>query len=284
MIADLYSLTGIGGYFVGRETKQQLSKEGERFQKALESGDFTIDGRLRNFFRRLPAEPRCKLCNVPFEGFGGSVVKRVLNKYPSNYNPYVCNTCFDIVKEEQIGVETEMSFLFADVRGSTSLAASMGSAEFSQLINRFYQAATNVLIHNDALIDKLIGDEVAAFFIPGFVGQDYAKRTVFAAQELLQATGHSDPDGPWIPVGVGVHSGKAWIGAVGSSEQVTDITALGDAVNISARLASQAGPGEILVSEESLSRAGLQSSGYEGRSLELKGKSEPFSVWVVHAS
>jgi adenylate cyclase len=269
---------------VGRETNRRLSKDGERFQQALESGEFTMEGKLRNIFKRIPAEPRCKLCNAPFEGFGGSVMKRVMNKYPSNYNPHVCNTCFDVVRQEQIGVETVMSFLFADVRGSTSLAESMGSVEFSQLINRFYQASTQVLIHNDALIDKLIGDEVAAFFIPGFVGKDHANKAVLTAKELLSATGHSDQDGAWIPVGVGVHTGKAWIGAVGSSDQVTDITALGDAVNISARLASQAGPGEILVSEEALNQAGLSSSSFDSRTLDLKGKREAFKVWIMHAS
>jgi adenylate cyclase len=266
---------------VGKDSKPQLSEAEERFQTGLESGDFLIDGRLRQFFKRLPAEPRWKLCYVPFEGFGGSVVKLALNKYPSNYNPNVCNTCFDVVRKEQIGVELVSSFLFADVRGSTSIAEGMGSGEFSQLINRFYQATTQVLIKSDAMIDKLIGDEVAAFFVPGFVGQEHAKKAVMAGQELLRVTGHADRDGPWIPVGVGVHTGQAWIGAVGSSDQVSDITALGDSVNVAARFASEAGPGEILISEDSRIEAGLSSSGLESRNLELKGKSEPMGVWIM---
>jgi adenylate cyclase len=253
----------------------------ERFQLGLESGDFTMEGRFRQFFKRLPAEPRCKICHAPFEGFGGSVMKLAFNKYPSNYNPHVCNTCFDVVRKEQIGAEVVMSSLFADVRGSTSIAEGMESGEFRQLINRFYQATTQVLIHNDALIDKLIGDEVAAFFVPGFVGQDHAKKAVKAGQELLRVTGHSDPNGPWVPIGVGVHTGKAWIGAVGSSDQVSDITALGDSVNVAARLASMAGTGEILITEDSRMDAGLSRSRLEARSLELKGKSEPMGIWVL---
>jgi adenylate cyclase len=259
-----------------------LSKQGQRIQEALASGEFTYEGRLRKMFRLLPSDPRCRLCNAPFDGVGGSLVKLAFNKYPSNYNPQVCNTCFDEIKKSQIGVEVEMSFLFADVRGSTKLAEKMSSAEFSQLINRFYRASTHVLIHSDAMIDKLIGDEVAAFFVPGFVGSDHAYKAFVAAKKLLHATGYADHDGPWIPVGVGVHTGPAWIGAVGSNDQVTDITALGDTVNIASRLASQAGPGEILISEEVQKQAALDSTGFEYRHLELKGKSEPMSVWVMH--
>lgn len=269
---------------MGRESKPVLSENEKRFQRGLESGDFTIDGRFRQIFKRLPAEPRCKICHAPFEGFGGSVIKLALNKYPSNYNPNVCTTCFDVIRKEQIGAETVLSFLFADVRGSTRLAEGMGSAEFRQLINRFYQATTNVLIRFDGLIDKLIGDEVAAFFIPGFVGQKHAKIAINAAQELLRVTGHADEEGPWIPVGVGVHTGMAWVGAVGSSDQVSDITALGDAVNTCSRLASHAGAGEIFVSHDSFNHAAIQNTSFESRSVMLKGKKDPFDVLVLHAS
>ncbi len=260
---------------------KQLSKDGQRVQDALTSGEFSLEGRLRKLFKRLPSEPRCRLCSAPFEGVGGSLMKVAFNKYPSNYNPKICNTCFDVIRKEQIGTETEFSFLFADVRGSTSLAEGMNSVEFSQLINRFYQASTHVLIQSDAIIDKLIGDEVAAFYLPSFVGKDHALKSITAAKELLKATGHDDQNGPWIPVGVGVHTGVAWIGAVGSSEQVNDITALGDSVNVAARLASLAGTGEILISDEACNQAGLPRSGLSERLLELKGKSEPARVWVM---
>lgn len=260
-----------------------LSKQGERIQEALASGEFTYEGRMRKMFRLLPSDPRCRLCNAPFHGVGGSLVKFAFNKYPSNYNPQVCNTCFDEIKKSQIGVDVEMSFLFADVRGSTKLAEKMSSAEFSQLINRFYRASTHVLVHSDAMIDKLIGDEVAAFFLPGFVGADHADKAIVAAKKLLQATGCTDQGEPWIPVGVGVHTGQAWIGAVGSNENVTDITALGDAVNVASRLASHAGPGEILVSDEVQKQVNFDPNEFEIRQLELKGKSEPISVWVMHA-
>ena len=176
----------------------------------------------------------------------------------------------------------EMSLLFADVRGSTNLAEGMSNPEFSQLINRFYKAATDVLIKGDAFIDKLIGDEVAAMFIPSMAGAEHAGKSIEAARQILRVTDHGAPDGPWIPVGVGVHTGQAYMGAVGSPEGISDITVLGDNVNVAARLASVAGVGEILVSEESSRLANLDITGLEKRRLELKGKSEATNVWVIN--
>ncbi len=111
----------------------------------------------------------------------------------------------------------------------------------------------------------------------------HAQRAVDAARELLRVTGHDEPGGAWLPVGVGVHTGVAFAGAVGRQGGATDITALGDAVNTAARLASKAGAGEVLVSEATLAAANLDASAWERRELELKGKSEPVPVRVWRA-
>ena len=107
------------------------------------------------------------------------------------------------------GVETEMSMLFADIRGSTPLAESMSNSEFKQLIDRFYTESTYVLTHSLAQIDKFSGDEVSGFYLPAYTGGDFAKVAVKAAQDLLRVTGHADPEGPWAPVGVGINTGEA---------------------------------------------------------------------------
>ena len=171
--------------------------------------------------------------------------------------------------------------LFADVRGSTTLAEQMGTTEFSRLISRFYQVCTDVMIHSDALVDKLIGDEVTGLYVPGFAGKDHAMNAIEAAKLLLSVTGHADADGPWVPVGAGVHTGEAFVGAVGSEQGLTDITALGDGPNTAARLASVAATGEIIVSDAAAKAAKFDTSNLEGRSLELKGKSKPVPVHVI---
>lgn len=175
-----------------------------------------------------------------------------------------------------------LTMLFADVRGSTNLAAKMSALEFSRLINRLYSVATDVLVKTDAMVDRLIGDEVVGLFIPGIAGPEHPRRAIEAAQSLLDLTGHRNPTGPWVPVGVGIHTGSAFVGVVGGSEDhPTDFTALGDNVNITARLASKAAPGEILISDAAYAAAGLDLEDLEHRQLELKGKDELVGVRVL---
>lgn len=182
------------------------------------------------------------------------------------------------------GTEIEISMLFVDVRGSTRLAEGMTAGSFGELMNRFYKAATDVLIRTDAVIDKLVGDEVIGLYLPLFTGSNHARPAVLAARELLLATGHGEDRHPWLPVGIGVHTGVAYVGTVGGAEEtVTDITALGDNVNVTARLASLAGPGEALISETAYAAGGAELGDLEARQLELKGRSEPVSVRVLRA-
>lgn len=161
----------------------------------------------------------------------------------------------------------------------------MSAAEFSQLMNRFYRVATDVLIKTDAFIDKLIGDEVMAVYVPIFAGRQHARLAVQAARELLHVTGHADREGPWLPVGVGVHTGPAFFGTVtGAEGTFSDFTALGDNVNVGARLSSRAAPGEALISDATYAAAGLDLGHLEQRQLELKGRSKPVSVRVLRTT
>jgi adenylate cyclase len=239
---------------------------------------------LKPLIKRLPSDPRCRLCDLPFNGLGGFVTRSILGVSASTLNPHVCNICEEGLRQFNCGAEVEVSLLFADVRGSTSMAEKVSPAEFSRVINRFYTAASKVIFWKNGLLEKLIGDEVAAFFVPGFAGADHARVAVEAGVEILSATGHADPQGPWVPVGVGVHTGLAYVGAVGAADAKPDITVLGDAVNTAARIASQAAAGEVLFSEAARTAANLPNAGLEARHLSLKGRSEPIDVWVRKAA
>jgi adenylate cyclase len=169
--------------------------------------------------------------------------------------------------------------MFADVRGSTGLAERMSAAEFSRFMARFYGAAADVVDRRNGIVDKFVGDQAMALFIPGFAGADHATDAIDAAHELLDATGHAEGD-PWIPVGAAVHTGLAFVGTVGEGDAF-DFTALGDPVNTAARMAASAGIGEILVSREAAKAAGLETAGLESRTLELRGRAETVDVWVA---
>lgn len=249
----------------------------EQWYKMLTEGE-AVPHRLRHLMGNLPSDPRCKLCAAPFKGWGGALM-RVMGRAQSKYNPRFCIPCEKF--EHPGGAEIVLTMLFADVRGSTTLAEQMSALEFSRLINRFYTVATHVLVRSDAMVDRLMGDEAIGLFIPAFSGPEHPRRAVDAAQELLKQTGHRDPKGPWLPVGIGVHTGPAYVGVVGDEDSTMDFTALGDSVNTTARLASQAGAGEILVSDATCAAAGLDTERLEHRQLELKGKSEPIGVHVL---
>jgi len=156
----------------------------------------------------------------------------------------------------------------------------MSAAAFRQVLDRFYDTAAEVVIANEGSIDKFVGDELVALFMPMLAGEQHAARALDAARALLRATGHGDPGGPWISLGAGVHSGIAWIGAVGEGSH-SQITAVGDNVNITARLASAVAAGEILVTVAAAEAAQLTDTGLEHRQLELKGKSQPTEVLVL---
>lgn len=247
----------------------------------LTQGESNIEKRYRKLFRMFHAKTKCKWCDLPFDHPVSPLIQFIFKKKPSAFNPRFCNICDDFAVKFQGGTEIELSMVFADIRGSTTLAEKMSVSEFKKLIDRFYQVSTRIFIKTDAMIDKLIGDEVAAFYMPGLAGHDFASLAIKAAEELLIQTGHRDSTGPWAPIGIGVHTGVAFVGAVGTSDGVVDITALGDAVNITARLASQANAGEILLSEQTLDVARMDLSNLEKRSLSLKGKSAPFDVRVM---
>lgn len=262
-------------------TTNQADEIEKLWRAYLTTGDFPKERRQRAFFRLLPGTPRCKNCYAPFHGSGSTVVRVMFGKRPSNMNPQLCNVCEDFARHYQGGAEIELSLLFADVRGSTTLAEKMGPTDFSKLINRFYKAATRVMVQSDALIDKIIGDQAAGMYVPGVAGPHHARRAIAAAQEIMRATGHDSSDGPWISLGVGVHTGTAFVGSVGSAEGTTDITVLGDTPNTAARLSSKAQVGEILISESAFLSAEMAVGALEKRSLDLKGKSQAVTVYVL---
>jgi adenylate cyclase len=237
---------------------------------------FKVEKQQFRFLRNLPNDPRCKFCNAPFRGIGAVIARALYGKKRSTLNPRFCNVCEAYANQNPGGAEVEMSMLFADVRGSTALSEQMSPIEFSRLINRFYVESTTIITHEDGLVEKLAGDAVAAFWGAGIAGQRYVERTIRAAQHILEHMKYEE-----IPVGIGVHSGVAFFGAMGSADGLVNISAIGDEVNTAARLASKAAAGEIVVSERALEKAGIDGSNLESRSLELKGISNPVPVRVM---
>jgi adenylate cyclase len=239
-----------------------------------------INGHLPRTFiqvmRRMPSDPRCRLCHAPFGGVGGRVMRRV-GFGPSRKNPTLCNTCFE--KAPMGGVEMEIGVLFADVRGFTTLSERMPPDDVAELLNRFYAVASRVLTRS-AIIDKLVGDEVMALYLPQLLGLRWEDDVVRDATDLLRGVGYGTGEAPWLPIGVGVDVGRAYVGNVGAGD-IKDFTALGDVVNTASRLQASAEAGQIVLSERLFDRLSARRPASTATSLALKGKSDDEPVRIV---
>jgi adenylate cyclase len=160
------------------------------------------------------------------------------------------------------------------------LAERMSSSDFTRLMGRFLDTATSILVDEGAMVDKFVGDEVIGLFIPAMATEAHPQHAVRAARRLLAAMGHDRSEGPWLPIGIGVNSDIAYVGSVGTGLD-SEMTAMGDAVNLTARLSSHAGAGEILLPVQAAKKAGVAVDDLEHRSLVLKGKSRPTEVVVL---
>lgn len=170
--------------------------------------------------------------------------------------------------------------MFVDVRGFTSLAERLSPAQVAERLNRFYALATNAVFHFDGTLDKLVGDQVMAFFGAPVHEHDHPRRAVETALSIMRAV-MGEEDG--LQVGAGIATGEAFVGNVG--EGVTkDYTVLGDTVNVAARLQGAAAAGEILLTQESYTFVEAQFPNAPLRELELKGKSGTVAARVIVVS
>jgi len=125
-----------------------------------------------------------------------------------------------------------------------------------------------------------VGDEVMALFLTGFTGPGCCGKMASAAEGLLRGAGYGSRESPWLPLGIGVDFGLAFVGTVGSGE-VKDFTALGDVVNTAARLQSEAKPGQMVISERVYHEVAERYPHAQSVEFQLKGKSEPVPAHVV---
>jgi len=254
---------------------------GDDIRKVL-LGEHKGLARFRHSFHKLPADPRCKLCLAPFGGAAGAVLRHFgFGRYPGN--PAICTNCIrQYSRHGAVGAEIPISLLFADVRGSTGIGERLSPTEFRTFLTHFYEIGSKAILNNDGLVDKLVGDEIIGLFFGGVSGPHHAAAAIAAGRELIERVGRADatPSGA-IPLGGGVHTGIAYVGPTGPAGAVDDFTALGDVVNTTARLASAAAAGELLISVEAATEAEASTNGLERRTLDVRGREATIDVLVV---
>jgi adenylate cyclase len=239
----------------------------------------TANRMLHRVFFALPGSPRCGICGAPFAGPGSWIFRR-LGYRPSRKNPTVCGVCVEFAPPG--GMKMLTGILFADLRGFTARFDGGDAEAASELLRRFYRCAEDVLFP-DAVIDKLIGDEVMALYLPEMKKKTMSSGDVPAlmldhGRRLLRAVGYGTPEGPFVEMGVGIDFGEAFVGNIGQ-RALYDFTAVGDVVNTASRLQGKTGGGEIMLSQRVA--AGLPAPTGDRVELTLKGKAEPQTAYCT---
>jgi len=264
-------------------TEQRAAMSIEEVRSFL-TGENPALAAQRKRHMRFPTDPRCKMCAAPFSGLGGAAF-RVMGFGQFAGNPSLCKMCITQMRKNGMsGVEIPVSLLFSDVRGSTGMGERMRPAEFHAFLDHFYRLASDAILEHSGLVDKIVGDEVIGLFFGGVSGPGHPAAAISAALDLAERASRpgATPSGA-IPAGTAVHTGEAFVGATGPVGAVDDFTALGDAVNTTARLASAARAGEVLVSVAAATAAGTPTEGRERRTVEIRGRSEPLEVVVLRS-
>jgi adenylate cyclase len=216
---------------------------------------------------------------------------RALGITQSKMNPNICTICersFAYVKKQR-RISAEATILFADIRGYTSLSARLDSALLAKIVEVFHDQCGQAIWAQDGIVNKQMGDGLMAIFNFPIKSERHASAAVAAGIDMQRrfhaALADLSPrvsESEAIGFGVGIHSGQVEIGEF--STYRSDFTAIGGAVNLTARLESQAAAGEILVSPEAASEARELMADAAVRTFALKGIDRPVRAFVLTAS
>jgi adenylate cyclase len=212
----------------------------------------------------------CLVCGIPLVGLTAVFLRwRGIRRSPRN--PNCCTQCGAHLEEGRL---VEMTVVFADLSSFTEMTSHMGASATYSVVDEFLRLASSTLMSHGAFIDKYIGDAVMALFNVPIKRADHAAAAVAASaklQELLP--GLSERLGVPLQASIGIASGFARVGRLGSDD-FKDYTAIGDVVNQAARLQAQAGPTEILVSQDVYRKVTSAYPGVPAETLVLKGFSQ----------
>jgi adenylate cyclase len=251
--------------------------QSEYWNKLLAGTDSGLNS-FQRALRRLPAPPRCKLCQAPFNGPYAPIL-RFLGFRRWALNQQICKFCVRDLEKHSGGAEVAVSLLYVDIRGSTQLAEQTNPREFTDGLRRYLAVVSGGVDAEQGVIDHMAGDGVMAMWIPAFVGEQHPRSALRAAIHIAREVSVAVDEGEGFPAGVGVHTGVAYVGVVGEPGS-RDFTVLGDTANTVARLSAEAAAGEVVISQAVVDETGIETSALDHRQLDLKGKTEAFEAWV----
>jgi adenylate cyclase len=213
--------------------------------------------------------------------------RRVTEIFGRYVAPQVVNQILTTGKEglKLGGVRRTLTVMFIDIRGFTSLSESSEPEEIVSVINEYLDLAARCVFRYEGTLDKFIGDAVMAIFNAPLEQEDHVLKAVQAAMEIQK--GAAELETKWkarlgreIRFGIGIHTGPAVFGNIGSRKRM-DYTAIGDTVNTAARLENRAEPGRILLSETAYAEVEGKVAVSKPGSYQLKGKEQEIVAYEV---
>jgi class 3 adenylate cyclase len=183
------------------------------------------------------------------------------------------------------GERKVVTALFADVVGSTAMAEQMDAEDWTEMMNGAFDRISPIIYHYEGTIARLLGDAMLAFFGAPLAHEDDPARAVRAALDILEAIRAyallvKDKYGMDFAIRIGINTGPVIVGEVGS-ELKYEYTAMGDAINLAARLQSAARPMSTLISQNTHRFVASQFEFADLGQIEVKGKAEPVQLYAV---
>jgi class 3 adenylate cyclase len=183
------------------------------------------------------------------------------------------------------GERKPMTALFADVVGSVTLAEHMDPEDWTSMVNELFDLMSHAVFRYEGTIAQLQGDAMLAFFGAPVAHEDDPERAIHAAIDMLAATDEfatqlEASHGIRVRIRVGINTGPVMVGNVGSDLRY-EYTALGDAVNVAARMQTAAQPGTVLITDSTRRLAGDTFALEDLGPIQVKGKSEPIHAFAV---
>ena len=267
------------------ELIQKVESEQERV--------FENEFELKSIKRKISVNLSCSPVFDEKTSFSGIVIAiddlSKINKVKSTFKKYVSKNIVDKLLENEDslnlgGTESEITILFSDIRGFTSMSEKLSPTEIVKLLNKYFKSMIDVVFKYNGTLDKIVGDELMVLYGVPLKGEDDTDNAVKTAIKMFQALDKFNEkivkEGyKPFKIGIGINKGKAVSGNIGSEQQM-NYTVIGDTINLGARLCSHAKSGEILISS---SVKGIISNDYPFKkipSIEVKGKSKPIDVWL----
>jgi adenylate cyclase len=186
---------------------------------------------------------------------------------------------------DQAGANREVTMLFADIRGFTSMSERNTPEEMVETLNNYFEFMVDVLFKHGGTLDKYVGDEIIGLFGAPVELPEAPIRAVRCALDMLKALEEfnrtrASEGKEELKIGIGINTGRVIAGAIGSSRSL-QYTVIGDAVNLASRLCSVAKAGEVIISQSTMQSCQLYVISEQRPPVQVKGKSEPIQIWNI---